>query len=120
MPLHAKIWSSSLLNTVAPVRWASVSSTFGRGCTSISKLSFEGIKVGTDLYTAGLLRYHDYHVGSSTLLMTPMDSILASSLGCSGNATWQGVNNACGLVSDLSLMTNSSPKFLRPLNTFGK
>ena len=32
--------ASSLLNTVAPASWASVLSTFGRGCVSLNTLSF--------------------------------------------------------------------------------
>ena len=47
-------------------------------------------------------------VGSSTLEMMPMDSILFSSsmtFGQSGSGTWRGVNSAYGFASGLSLMS---------------
>ena len=37
--------ASNLLNTIAPVNWASVMSTLGKGCTSLIMLSFNGLRL---------------------------------------------------------------------------
>ena len=59
----------------------------------------------------------------STFEITPMASILASScatLGRRGSAILRGVDSANGFASGLSVISNSSPRFPNPWNTFGK
>ena len=100
--------ASSLLKTVAPASCARVSSTVGKGCTSCKTLSFSGMK-STHMQTEPDFTTMPAHqgVGSSTLDMTPRDSICSSSswtflLG--GSGTFLGVKSVNGLGSGFSLI----------------
>ena len=115
--------ASSFVNTFAPDSCASVSSTLGRGWTSRRTLLFSGLRSTTfpDFFGTTTIPAHHW-VGSSTLDITPIASILASScatFGLSGRAMLCGVVNANGCTSGFSFISNSSPRYPRPLETPG-
>ena len=110
----------------APESCASVSSTFGRGCTSLRTFSFSGfkstqIRIAPSLFGTTTIPAH-HGVGSSTFEMTPMDSMRSSSsltFGRNGRGTCLGANREGGVVPDLRWISYSSPRFPSPLNSEG-
>ena len=119
-------FASTLLNTTAPCNWASVSSTFGKGCTSLRTLSFNFLKstqIRTELSFFGTTTIPAHHgVGASIREITPNDSILSSSVRTfwhSGRGMFLGVDRAYGWVSGLSFMLYVSGKVPKPVNNDG-
>ena len=116
--------ASNVLKTLAPDRCARVSSTLGRWSTSQWILSFSGLRsiqiqiAPLYLKTATMPAHHS--VGSSTLEITPIDSIQSSScltFGHNNSAMFLGAKRAHGFASGLILIVYSSPKFPSPWNT---
>ena len=77
------LFVSSLLNTLPPFNWTSVTSTFGMGYTSLMTFSFSGFKsthIRTDPVGLGTTTIAAHHsVSSFTRDITPMLSIRCSS-----------------------------------------
>ena len=92
------LFASSLLNSLAPVSWASTLSTLGSGCTSLMTFWLRGfrstqIRMAPDFLGATTIPAHQ-GVGESTFEITPMDSIrlsLSSTFCRSGSGTLLGV-----------------------------
>ena len=87
--------ASSLVKNFAPVSWARVSSTLGRGWTPLRTLSLRGlrstqIRIAPDFLGTTTIPAH-HGVGSSTLEMIPSDSIRSSS-----SAKWEWNVTRCG------------------------
>ena len=117
--------ASNFEKTLAPASWESVSSTFGSGWTSLSTFWLSGLR-STQIRTLpdflGTTTIPAHHgVGSDTLEITPVFSVLSSSsatLGRRGKGTCCGVKSACGLVSGRSQMWYSLARVPRSWKTF--
>ena len=90
--------ASNLLKTLAPVSCAKVSSTLGKGCTSLRTAVFNGFRsmqMRTEPSFFGSTTMPAHHgVGTSTFEITPIDSIRSSSFFTvwrSGRGTFLGV-----------------------------
>ena len=115
------LFVSSLLNTLTPLNWASVTSTFGMGCTSLMTFSFSSFK-STHIWThpvgLGTTTIAAHHgVGSFTRDITPMLSIHCNScftFSRRGTSTFLRVKREKGCASGLSLMVYSPLKVPYP------
>ena len=114
--------ASTLINKVAPVNWASVSSTPAIGCVSHNIFSLSPLRSThtlTSLSCFGITTIPAHHgEGSVTFEMTPTFSMRSSSSltwALIGMGTFHGVNRAYGQAPSRNLMEYSSPRF--PIGT---
>ena len=92
-------FARTLLKILAPASCARVSLTLGNGCTSLSTFAFSGFRSTLAPSFFGTPEHHG--VGSSTLEITPIDSIRWSSSRTfrrSGSGTCRGVKSEYGLA----------------------
>ena len=110
-----------MLNILAPLSWAKVSSTVRRGCTTHCTFPFNGfrstqIHIVPVFYSTTTIPVHQ-GVGYSTFEITCIDSILSNScftLVHRGMGTCHGVKIASSVAPSFSLIVYSSPKLPKP------
>ena len=108
---QSPLLASSLEKIFAPPSCASVSSTFGSGCTSLSTDLFSGfrstqMRTFPDFFGTTTIPAH-HGVSSVTLeiiLSFSMQFSSSMSFGLRGSGTFLGVNSANGFASGWSLM----------------
>ena len=118
--------ASSLLKTFAPASCAKTSSTFGSGCVSRRTCVLRGLsstQMRTLPFCFGTTTIPAHHgVGTSTLVITPRDSILINSsltFFRSGRGTMQGVWSAKGYASGRSRISKSPSNVPSPVKRSG-
>ena len=119
-------FASSFLNTLDSSIYVACT-TEGKICLALHTLSFTLVRSIHILYTNITIGFwYDNHICTpcsgclSTLLMTPMSSILLSSaftLDNNGRATLLGVHKAKGLAFCFSLIWYSTERLPKPLGT---